>query len=130
MWACTRMLRTKFLTAAKRMSVGANGGLFIYASLGKYDVWGPPSQMLAAVHGDHLAGHRRGVNQIERRGDHLGELGRLLQGTPAASAWNSSGEWWIEGRMGPGPMALTRMRGANPWAMVRVAVHNAALLRL
>ena len=39
-------------------------------------------------------------------------------------------EQGIEGRVGPGPMALTRMRGLSAWAIVRVAHHRPAFERL
>ena len=87
---------------------------------------GPP-QVLAAVDGDHLAGHRRRVDQIAQGLGDLGGTDRPAQqgrgGLGVEAAWS----WWIEGRVGPGPMPFTRMRGASAWASIFVASQSAAL---
>ncbi len=48
-----------------------------------------------------------------------------LRMVEAASASNSSGLWWMLRSAGPGPMALTRIRGPSACASIRVAVHSA-----
>ena len=49
-------------------------------------------------------------------------------GSEAHWASNCAALWRGLGKLGPGPMPLTRMRGAKASAVVRVNVHNALLL--
>ena len=51
-------------------------------------------------------------------------------GVEAASASKSAGDWSGLASTGPGPMALTRMRGASSIAIIRVADQRAALERV
>src|SRR5690606_9565425 len=53
-------------------------------------------------------------------------VARRPSGVCVASASNWAGLWWMDGRVGPGPTPLTRMRGARAWARVRVANHRPA----
>ena len=92
------------------------------------DVGRAPGQVLAAVDGDHLAGDRASVNQVEDGARDL--VGRRRAGPaawPAPRRRSPPAAWWIEARVGPGPMPLTRMRGARAWASVRVAATERGL---
>ena len=85
--------------------------------------------MLAAIERDHLAGHRRRrQDEAHRGGDLLAAWCRAAAASLRYCRRNCSSLCRGLGRVGPGPMALTRMRGASASAMVCVKVHSAALL--
>ena len=87
-----------------------------------------PSEMLAPVEGDHLAGDRRGLEQEADCGRHIGGIDPLLeQRRPRIRARSSSSLWPSLCSTGPGAMAFTLIRGASACAMVCVAVHSADL---
>ena len=86
--------------------------------------------MLTRVDRDHLARDCRGVNEIAHgRGDIVRRNGPF-QRRAGGLALELAGRLVGRGQGRAGPMALTRMRGARSWAMVRVSHHRPALDRL
>ena len=87
--------------------------------------------MLAAIDGDHLAGDGAGAEQIEQRVADVAGIGRIAERRPRLRSCRTRlATGPVSRRVGPGPMALTRMRGASDCAMVCVMVQSAALLRV
>ena len=87
-----------------------------------------PGKVLAAIERDHLPGDRRRIEQEADGAANLLDRGAAAEAASLRhSASNSASLCHRFLSTGPGPMALTRMRGASAWASVCVAVHSADL---
>ena len=85
-----------------------------------------PGKMLAAVERDHLAGHRARLARDSGSSRRIRQVPARASGSARRPApRNPLSSCRAFGRVGPGPMALTRMRGASACAIVCVAVHSA-----
>ena len=78
--------------------------------------------VLAAIHRDHLAGDGARLQKIAHRGADIGGLGAVAErGRVALAVEILLGLARVDASVGPGPTALTRMRGASACARVVVS---------